>query len=467
MATTHTYTDLATFTATLMVTDNDGAKSFSTTSITVSPESAPAEFNIELGEISVNSNWARVEITTFFQDPVVIAGPPSLADSSPCVVRLRNISPTGFDIKISEWDYLDDSHANESISYIVMEKGHFTLPDGTQVEAGTFEGSTSFKQVRFTNAFTLDPVIVSSIATNNETDTISGRIRNISKTSFEYYYREQEKNQNIHVAETINYVAWETSQGTLGNISYEAATTGDTVTHNLYDITFQTDFNTAPLFLADMQSTDGADTAALRMQNVTSNGVQIKVQEEQSNDSETAHSSETVGYLALGSMDSEQAPPGPTNNVQKLFTFNWTLDDSIEGVTGFRFYQNNELICESNNSSDRSISCIAPLLDAEMQFTMTALINSVETEHSILLQISPEIFRQTVTFTWSFDQQQESTITGFYIYADSKMLCGTNNPTTRTLSCKTFALAQETAFTVKAIFQDASTTSASNIIMYR
>ncbi len=466
VSTTHTYTDLATFTATLTVTDNDGAKSSTTTSITVAPESAPPEFNIELGEISVNSNWARVKITSSFQNPIVIAGPPSSVDSSPCVVRLRNISPTGFDIKLSEWEYLDESHAYESISYLIMEKGHFTLPDGTQVEAGTFDGSTSFKQVAFFNTFNVDPVIVSSIATNNETDTISGRIRNISKTSFEYYYQEQEKNQTIHVAETINYVAWEISQGTFGNISYEVATTGDTVTHNLSDITFQTGFSSAPLFLADMQSTDGTDTAALRMQDITINGVQIHVEEEQSNDSETEHTSETVGYLALGSMAAEQDLPAPVNNVQKLFTINWTFDDSIEGVSGFFFYQNNELICESNNVADRSISCIAPLLDAEVLFTMTALINNVETEHSSLLQISPDIFKQTATFKWTFEQQQENAIAGFGIYVDSEMLCDTDDPTIRTLSCETFALAQGTAFTIKAIYPDTSTTNASNIITY-
>ena len=468
ISTTHTYTSQAAFTATLLVTDNDGAQSSNSTSITVNPEDTPPEFNIELGEISVSSDWARVEITSSFQNPVVIAGPPNSADSAPCVIRLRNISPTGFDIKLTEWDYLDDSHSNETISYIIMEKGHFTLPDGTQVEAGTFEGSTSFKQISFTNAFTLNPVIVSSIATNYETDTISGRIRNISKTAFEYYYREQEQNSNIHATETVNYVAWENSKGTLDNISYEAGTTDDDITHNWNNITFQTSFNGAPLFLADMQSTDGSDTAALRMQTATASSIQVKVEEEQSNDIETDHTSETVGYLALGAIDSEQNIPTapPTNNLQRLFTFNWTFDDSIDGVTGFRFYQNNELIYESSNGSDRSISCIAPLLDADMQFTMTALINSVETEHSTLLPISPEIFRQTATFTWTFDQQQESNITGFNIYADSEILCETDDPTMRTLGCEAFALTQGTAFTIKAIYPDASTTDASNMIMY-
>ena len=468
ISTTHTYTSQAAFIATLVVTDNDGAQSSSSTTITVTPEDTPSEFNIELGEISINSDWARVEITSSFQNPVVIAGPPSSADSAPCVIRLRNVSPTGFDIKITEWDYLDDSHGNETISYIVMEKGHFTLPDGTQVEAGTFEGSTSFKQITFTNAFTLNPVIVSSIATNNETDTISGRIRNISQTAFEYYYREQEQNSNIHVTETVSYVAWENSKGTLDGISYEAGTTDDDITHNWNEITLQTGFTVAPLFLADMQSTDGSDTAALRMQMATTSSVQIKVEEEQSNDIETDHTSEIVGYLALGAIDSDQSIPTPptTDTLQKLFTFNWTFDDSIEDVTGFRFYQNNELICESSNGLDRSISCVAPLLDAEMQFTMTALINNVETEHSILLQISPEIFKQLVTFTWTFDQQQENTISGFNIYANSEILCETDDPTIRTLSCEAFALTQGTVFTVKAIYPDASTTDASNIITY-
>lgn len=53
------------------------------------------------------------------------------------------------------------------------------------------------------------------------------------------------------------------------------------------------------MVLADMQSTNGTDTAALRMQKVTATNFQVKVEEKQSKDSEVNHGAESVGYLAI------------------------------------------------------------------------------------------------------------------------------------------------------------------------
>ena len=52
------------------------------------------------------------------------------------------------------------------------------------------------------------------------------------------------------------------------------------------------------MFLADMQTTNGADTANLRWRNRNEVAVEIGVSEEQSKDSETSHAAESVGYFA-------------------------------------------------------------------------------------------------------------------------------------------------------------------------
>jgi hypothetical protein len=48
-----------------------------------------------------------------------------------------------------------------------------------------------------------------------------------------------------------------------------------------------------------MQTTDGMDTAALRYKDLKINSVHIRVEEEQSKDKESAHTTEVVGYLAI------------------------------------------------------------------------------------------------------------------------------------------------------------------------
>jgi hypothetical protein len=48
-----------------------------------------------------------------------------------------------------------------------------------------------------------------------------------------------------------------------------------------------------------MQTTDGGDTANLRRDSVTNVSVDVWVDEEQSKDAETNHTSEVVGYLLM------------------------------------------------------------------------------------------------------------------------------------------------------------------------
>ncbi len=463
---THTYTTSGTFGATLVVTDDDGARHTANAPITIA-EANNNDFAIELGEVSINNNWAHVEISTSFVDPIVIAGPPSSADAEPCVIRLQNTSPTGFDIKLAEWDYLDGTHPNEIVSYIVMEKGRFTLADGTQVEAGSLSGTTKSQQHIFIQTFNTTPVVVTTVASDNETDTITGRIKNVSLTSFDYYFQEQEDNINKHLDEIIHFIAWEQGAGTLDTLIYEAQATANEVTNNLHSIMFQSDFNTAPLFFSDMQTLDGRDTSSIGYQNPTTTSIQVNIKEEQSKDDELGHTSEIIGYLAIGSSEPESKPEIPTIG-NRAFTFNWSYDDTTQNLTGFKFYQNNQLFCEQTNATARTVDCVAPLLDTEVQFSMTAIIDGSETEPSNLLQVSADLFKRKATFTWTFDQQQETSISGFRIYADDTEICTSNDPTARTTTCiiLTPEPNKNTNFTVRAIQLDDTKTDASNIITY-
>jgi hypothetical protein len=107
----------------------------------------------------------------------VIATPLSQNDADPAVVRIRNVTSTGFDIRLQEWDYQDGIHATETVSYLVMERGHHILSDGTQVEAGTFNtAQTSFGTISFKQPFMVAPVVIASIASNNETEAVTGRV---------------------------------------------------------------------------------------------------------------------------------------------------------------------------------------------------------------------------------------------------------------------------------------------------
>ena len=80
---------------------------------------------------------------------------------------------------------------------------------------------------------------------------------------------------------------------------YEVAQAANGLTDTWSTVPFQQPSAQAPLFLADMQTNNNSDTAALRADNATPTGVQLKVEEEQSKDTETTHQRETLGYLAF------------------------------------------------------------------------------------------------------------------------------------------------------------------------
>jgi len=359
----HTYTTEATFTATLQVTDDKGENGAASVTITAKAEEPTTEVKMETGEIMVGSDWVRVPLTTSFSSPIVIAGPPSFNNSEPCVVRLRNVNSTGFDIRLAEWNYQDGMHPQESVSYLVMEKGRQTLPNGSSVEAGSYAGTTSFKTVPFSKPFTKAPVVLTTIASANEADTISGRIKSVTTSSFAYYFREQELNKNTHVNETVNYIAWEPGKGTIGSVQFEVANTVKSVTNAWYNTTYQTLFSQAPLLLAGMQTTADTDPTALRLQQVAATGFQVKAEEETSKSTNITHTAEIIGYLSLNQ---------PEEKV--LASFTWDFDAALEAtITGFQILGNGEPICTSDTATARQLSCEISKPSGPTAFTIQAI----------------------------------------------------------------------------------------------
>jgi len=360
---THTYTMASAWTATLEVTDNDGATASSSILITVNAEEQQPDFNMELGEVHVNGNWSRVDFRTPFQAPVIIAGPAGNNDIQPGMIRLRNIDENGFEIRFAEWDYLDGMHADETVTYLVMEKGHHILPDGAAVEAGSFNGTTSFATIPFRQMMPPSPVVLTTVASVNEVDTIAGQLRNISTKGFEYRLREQEANANIHATETINYIAWGEGSGTLGDLRYEVRNIGG-VTGQWSKTIFQSAFLRSPLLLAGIQTTHGGDTAGLRVEQLDSQGVMLHIAEEQSKDKETDHATEMVGYLAI-------ADTHPVE--QKIITALWNFPvDRESTIAGFAILINGIQICEINDATVRQLSCTVENFQPSAKITVVA-----------------------------------------------------------------------------------------------
>jgi PKD repeat protein len=233
MSVDHTFAEVGEYEVTLQVTDDEGESAVFSKTVSVQAEEEIDLF-IEITEIQIDSNWTPVLFSKPFNDPVVIVGPPGFEDSDPATVRIRNLTQSGFEVRIQEWDYLDDSHVYETVSFIVIDKGVYTLENGTKIEAGSFTGTSIYKGVSLQQTYNFKPVILAQVITDQDQDAVAGRIRNVSQSSFEFKLQEQETTKTTHANETIGYIAWEPGTGNLGGLDYEVGSSGKYVKHTWY-----------------------------------------------------------------------------------------------------------------------------------------------------------------------------------------------------------------------------------------
>jgi subtilisin family serine protease len=260
----------------------------------------------EAGTVSVDqagtSEWHTVTLDSTYTDPAVIMKPVSHNGGNPSHVRLRDVdggdSNQQFEFKIEEWKYDDGGHINETLHYVVMERGYHTLADETDIVAGYVDGfNQTFNTATYGGSFVSKPVVLSQPQTYNGGQPIVSRQRNITSDDVEWRVQEEEA-LGWHADERIGGIVIEPGTTDLNKTKFEVGRTSDTVQHQWYQIDFEQSYN-SPVFEADLQTFDGPDPAGLRYRNLTDNSVEVFVEEEQSADDETRHTSEEVGYMVF------------------------------------------------------------------------------------------------------------------------------------------------------------------------
>lgn len=225
-----------------------------------------------VGHVDLNHNWRRVSFPQAFADPVVIAGPPSFKGTDPAVVRLSDVAFDGFDVRLQEWSYLDGSHVDETLSYLVTNAGRITMSDGTIIEAGTFElsGAGAWSAKTFQVPFTGVPTLLLTLQTFNGSQPVTVRARGVGSTGFQAALFEEEALIDGHVAETVGFLAVYKPNG-WGSVELDAG---------------------QEPYLLQRLATDHRWTGILSHN--------LRLEEEQSLDTEVVHSDETVDVLVVG-----------------------------------------------------------------------------------------------------------------------------------------------------------------------
>jgi PKD repeat protein len=271
-----------------------------TNSITVAPAL------LEVGDLTIDDVWKRVTFRQTFGDPIVVAAPLSANDFTPATVRIRHVGPTGFEIRIQEADYLNGRHAPETVSYLAMERGQHVLGTGIRVEAGrltTPETPTQpFATVTFGQAFGVAPVVVSAVTSVNDARAMTTRMRNITTSSFEVAMQQLSNsapNQATAATETIDYIAWEPSAGTVDGLTFEVNTTPEPVTDNLSTLRLLEPFLATPMFLAAMQTANNGAPTILRLDDKDPVEVHMQLEAEAALNDEFYPPAEVLGSMAF------------------------------------------------------------------------------------------------------------------------------------------------------------------------
>ena len=255
----------------------------------------------ETGKLSVDYNWQTVALAHTYNQPIVIPSSPSYNDAEDVTVRVRNVTPTSFDIRLEEWECSSVlNHAFEDVHYLVVEAGIHTLLDGSTIMAGRASDIThNWTTIDYSKPFVNSPIILTQCITVNEPERVVTRIdhANSNKDRFRVKLQEGNGSNSAHIPEEVAWIAIAPSTFN-GNFSFESGKTGRTIDENWEAIDFNQCYEN-PVLIDRMSSYYGGDPSGSRHRNLSSSGVEVFVEEETCTDGEISHTNEEFHYLVF------------------------------------------------------------------------------------------------------------------------------------------------------------------------
>jgi len=173
----------------------------------------------------------------------------------------------------------------------------YTLPNGKRLVAGVMENVTHrWKIVQLPIGFSTTPLIFTQVSTVNESAPAITRLRNVSTNQFEMKLQEEKANSGERTGESV---AWFAIEEGVQLSEYQLETMVENVGSIEENINFQQAFTELPAFFTSMQTTFDRETAYPRNKALSPTGVSVKIQEEESADSDNSHATEKLAYLAI------------------------------------------------------------------------------------------------------------------------------------------------------------------------
>jgi uncharacterized protein (DUF1800 family) len=289
--------------------------------LTAAPPPSVANFETRVLTTPVQSNgnqWNAVTFTRVFRDPpVVVMGPATQVNGEQCVLRVRNVTTTGFEYQIDEWDYLNGYHPAETVHFLAFSEGTHQL-GAQRWQVGRLSAVNRAAQSANLNGFSSAPVVLAQVETTINQAATTGtkgvkalktRLSNVTSNGFQVSLQTQEADTGSLSNEGIGWIAVSQGEGLLDGAMVHAVRTSASIGHAFSAVTFPTPVlpftRVNPVLIGQTQTMNQVDPGELKMRNLTATGVELRYQEEISLDPETSHAAEEVGYVVIGEVPGE------------------------------------------------------------------------------------------------------------------------------------------------------------------
>ncbi|MEO0468610.1 MAG: malectin domain-containing carbohydrate-binding protein [Bacteroidota bacterium] len=185
---------------------------------------------------------------------------------------------------------------NNSLSIPLNGQGGTPPPIGNVIgEVGRLSIDHNWTTVSLNNTY-LDPVVIASVPSYNETDQATVRVRNVSNNGFEIRIEEWNCLDGVHVSETISYLVIESGVHTLLNGTTILAQNTDGVGLGWTNLTFPVTLASEPVTLGQVVTDNQPETVAVRFDEKKTNATKIRFK---LNDVNANHSNETLSWIAM------------------------------------------------------------------------------------------------------------------------------------------------------------------------
>jgi hypothetical protein len=360
----------------------------------------------EVGTTTLDATPKQIELNNSYDDPVIVVSPTEGVGSGPATNRpaqaeILATTSQSVTIRIAEPDNEADDHGIETVSYIVMEAGTYTLEDGTRIEADTLTTSsyignsvtgTGTDTCSFNQAFSARPTLLAGLQTDNNTgapDFLSAAVESVTTGGFTCALGVPAGESDAPAqAETIGWIA--VGQGTTnsgGGLTIEAGATGNTAVNGWsnfpwHEEPFSTSFSQKPVVIASKRTRNEADGGWVRYDNLTPNTVQLAIDQADDGDRSNA-TGEGVDYLALSQPGDIvlRGTPTFTMPADAAAEFEFTLehagaDDNT--VYYFRLFDvtNGQPVQTGSGDTYPSVSTEG----AQLSFSINGVASSTDTE---------------------------------------------------------------------------------------